>query len=512
MTSLPSRISQNAFFNFLQILLRQLLAFGLSVIVARNLNPKEFGIYSLILWVLTFSLFGVNLGFPNSMQKYTSEYLGRKDKNSLGALNRYILKKEVFLGIAITLLLCLGAPLLSKIFHIPGIYFIIAAWGVLPLALANILSMSLAGQQKFNYLALAGLVFTPLSLILSFFALKKSWGIVGLLSVKNLLAFLTVVFLYLILKSRLQFGFGSKVIPDLKSKLFSYTRDLTLIVLVDMIIWQRSEIFFLGIWATPESVGFYALAFTLSTSLFGLLPSSFTTSLLPVISEKYGSSSEDSIRKIYYTATRYLLYLIFLLATLGILFAFPLITLFFGENYLPSINVFRLILFTSCFGTIAGVASTTLYATEHQRKMVKLLIAAAALNLLLDISFIPIWGLYGAVLANGIAQFTASFGTFFILRKALKFDFPFMDLAKALLSSLVAGGTLLLLSRYFESVPYLIIGSLISTAVFLLCLVLSKAFNIEDIEVFRKIGEKFPLRINRNYERILNLVQRYSVL
>lgn len=81
MSNLPGKISQNSFFNFLQILLKQLLAFGLSVIVARNLDPKEFGIYSLVLWILTFSLFGANLGFPNSMQKYTSEYLGKKTKS-----------------------------------------------------------------------------------------------------------------------------------------------------------------------------------------------------------------------------------------------------------------------------------------------------------------------------------------------------------------------------------------------------------------------------------------------
>jgi len=510
MSNLPSKISQNSFFNFLQIFLRQLLAFGLSVIVARNLEPREFGIYSLILWILTFSLFGANLGFPNSMQKYTSEYLGRKDKNSLYALNRYILKKELLLGVAITLILILGAPFFSKLFPIPQSYFIIAALGVLPLALINIFSMSLAGHQKFNYLALTGLIFTPLSLLFSLFVLKKGWGIIGLFGVKNLLAFLTLTFLYLILKNRLQFGFNSKITPDLKSKVFPYTRDLTFIALLDMIVWQRSEVFFLGIWVSPESVGFYALAFMLSTSLFGLLPSSFTTALLPVISEKYGSSSGESIRKIYYTATRYLLYLTFFLATLGIAFASPLIGLFFGENYLPSVNIFRLILITSCFGTVAGVASTTLYATEHQRKIVKLVGFTAILNLLLGLSLIPLWGLYGAVLANGISQFTVSLGTFFVLKQALRFNFPFPDLAKAFLSSLVAGGTLLLLSRYFESIPYLVIGTLISGAVFLLCLILIKTFNSEDVQVFRKVGEKFPLKLNRNYERILNLVQRYA--
>jgi O-antigen/teichoic acid export membrane protein len=277
-----------------------------------------------------------------------------------------------------------------------------------------------------------------------------------------------------------------------------------------MIIWQRSVIFFLGLWVTPEKVGFYALAFMLSTSLFGLLPSSFTSGLLPVISEKYGSSSDQSIRKIYSTAIRYLLYLTFFLAALGIAFASPLISLFFGENYLPSVNIFRLILLTSCFGTVAGVASTTLYATEHQKKMVKLVGFSAVLNILLDISLIPLFGLYGAVAANGISQFTVSFGTFFILRKALNFSFPFPDLAKALFSSLVAGGALLLLSGYLVQIPYLVIGTLVSGAVFGLSLLLMKAFNSEDVQVFRKAGEKFPLKLNRNYERILNLVQRYA--
>jgi O-antigen/teichoic acid export membrane protein len=510
MSNLPSKISQNSFFNLLQILLRQLLAFGLSVIVARSLDPKEFGIYSLILWILTFSLFGVNLGFPSSMQKYTSEYLGRKDKNSLYALNRYILKKELLLGVAITFILSLGAPLFSALFHIPSIYFIIAALGVLPLALVHVLSMSLAGQQKFNHLALTGLIFTPMTLLLSLLVLKKGWGIIGLLGVKNTLALLTLIFLYWILRSKSQFGLRSEITTDLKNKFFSYTKDLTWIVLLDMIIWQRSEVFFLGIWASVESVGFYSLAFMLSTSLFGLLPSSFTSSLLPVISERYGGSSEESIRKIYYTATRYLLYLTFFLATLGVLFASPLINLFFGENYLPAVNIFRLILITSCFGTVAGVASTTLYATEHQRRMVKLVGFTAILNLLLDISLIPPWGLYGAVLANGISQSVVSLGTFFILKQALGFNFPFTDLAKAFLASLLVGVTLFLINRYFEPIPYLVIGALISGAVFFLCLIVVKTFSPEDIEVFRKVGEKFPLRLNRKYEKILSLVQRYG--
>lgn len=510
MSNLPSKISQNGFFNFVQLILRQLSAFGLSVIVARNLDPKEFGIYSLILWILTFSLFGVNLGFPNTMQKYTSEYLGRKDKNSLYALNSYILKRQLLLGVVITFVLCLSAPLFSKFFSISEKYFIVAALGILPLALVYTFSMALAGQQKFNSLALAGLIFSPLSLFLSVLILKKGWGIVGLLGVKNLLALLTLIFLYWILKSRTPFGFSSKITPELKGKFSSYTRDLTLLILLNMIVWERSEVFFLGRLVSPESVGFYTLAFMLSTSLFSLFPGSFTTSLLPVISEKYGSSSEESIRKIHYTATRYVLYLSFFLATLGVLFASSLISLFFGENYLPSVNIFRLILITSCFGTVAGVAGTTLTATEHQRKLVKLSVSIAILNLLLDIFLIPLWGVYGAVLANGISQFTISLGAFFVLKQALGFNFPFTDLAKALFSSLVAGGTLLLFSLYLKQIPYLVIGTLVSGAVFGLSLLLMKAFNSEDVQVFRKVGEKFPLKLNQNYKRILNLVQRYA--
>jgi hypothetical protein len=38
----------------------------------------------------------------------------------------------------------------------------------------------------------------------------------------------------------------------------------------------------------------------------------------------------------------------------------------------------------------------------------------------------------------------------------------------------------------------------------------SMATQEEDVQVFRKAGEKFPLRLNQNYERILNLVQRYA--
>lgn len=499
MNSLSGKISQNASFNFLQISVRQVLAFGLSVIVARNLEPKEFGVYSLIVWIMSFSLFGVNLGFPNSMQKYTSEYLGRKDKNALHAINHYILKKEIFLGIVITLILILGTPFLSKVFHISGRYFMVAALGILPLALVNVFSMSLAGQQRFNYLALVGFIFAPLSLLLSLFVLKTGWGIIGLLGVKNLIALSTVIFLYGILKTKLQFGFNSEINLNLKNKLFSYTRDLTLLILLNMVVWERSEVFFLGVWASPESVGFYSLAFLFSSSLFILLPGSFSASLLPVISEKYGSSSAESIRKIYHTATRYLLYLTFFLATLGILFVPSLIALFFGKNYLPSVNIFRLILITSCIGTVTGVATTTLMATENQSKMVKLSVFTAILNLLLDISLIPSWGVYGAVLANGVSQLTSALGTFIILMKTLRFNFPFANLAKSLLSSLVTGVVLLFLSRFLGSIPYLIIGSFLAMVVFFFSLIFLKAFQEEDIGVFKKLAEKFTLKLGRSY-------------
>src|SRR5262249_3028263 len=75
--------------------------------------------------------------------------------------------------------------------------------------------------------------------------------------------------------------------PDPFRRIRKFSLTMSYILLLDAIVWQRSEVFFLKAYSTLAEIGFYTLAYSAASKLSDLA-STFSSTLLPLYSESYG--------------------------------------------------------------------------------------------------------------------------------------------------------------------------------------------------------------------------------
>ena len=151
-----------------------------------------------------------------------------------------------------------------------------------------------------------------------------------------------------------------------------------------------------------SAVGFYSLACSLSVA-WAFVLSSVIDSMYPVIVQEFGRDREA------YDRLNRQLYAIVFYVSCGmslavVLIAEPLIALLYGDAYLPAVAPLRVVVWYTALSYL-GVARNPWMVCEGQQRYLKYLYAAAAaLNVAVNFVLIPAWGATGAAVASLATQ------------------------------------------------------------------------------------------------------------
>lgn len=150
------------------------------------------------------------------------------------------------------------------------------------------------------------------------------------------------------------------------------------------------------------SVGYYSLASAISVS-WAFVLSAIIDSLYPEIVQSFNTN------RIYYERKNRQLYAIVFYTSLFMsaaicLLARPFIEILYGASYLPAVQPLRIVVWYTAFSYL-GVARNAWMVCENRQKYLKYLyMGAAAINVVLNLLFIPPWGASGAAAASLITQ------------------------------------------------------------------------------------------------------------
>jgi O-antigen/teichoic acid export membrane protein len=150
-----------------------------------------------------------------------------------------------------------------------------------------------------------------------------------------------------------------------------------------------------------ELVGYYKAALVI-VGLLWLFPKSLQQVLIQSVSELWRSDSVTKINSLSSKTTRYVL-LITVLLSIGLaVLADIFIPFYFGQDYAPAVEPLLILLpGTICF----AIARPSLAITNAKGDMMPLIIATgigAGINLLLNLLFIPLFGILGAAVATTV--------------------------------------------------------------------------------------------------------------
>ncbi|NIR42892.1 MAG: oligosaccharide flippase family protein [Gemmatimonadetes bacterium] len=185
-------------------------------------------------------------------------------------------------------------------------------------------------------------------------------------------------------------------------------------VYVAQVAWflhNRSDMFLVGYLAGPVALGYYATAVGLAEKL-NMPPSAVGTVLFPRVAAGPGTA-----RDLTAGASRHTLWLTLILAVLLAAVAWPLIDLLYGVDFLPAVGPFWLLLPGIVSISVGRVLSSDLNGRGLPGAVARANGLALALNVGLNLWWIPIWGASGAAAAT-----TVSYGVavLFLARRYLR--------------------------------------------------------------------------------------------
>ena len=269
-----SRVAANTGFNFVTIACTAASSLVLTAVTARWLGPNGMGSYSLVTWFLAMAGIVVNLGLVTTTLKFMAEALGRDNPLEAGGILAHGLRQLLRNGLIVTLVWLVGGPWMAAVYHQPalGPLLPVAALAIIPVAATALFTAACQSLQAYGRVAGATAMSSGLTLVGSLMALQLGYGIFGLLSAVAC-ASVTAALMYLAALNRWQPGWWRLGIgPERKAALARYGGSLMILILLDAIVWQRSAVFFLGLWRPAGEVAYFAMAFALSTMAMKLIP------------------------------------------------------------------------------------------------------------------------------------------------------------------------------------------------------------------------------------------------
>ncbi len=428
------------------------LSLGLvaSIVLARTLGPNDLGIFHQVQWFAGTVSVIISLGFITSVTKFTAQYRGKGDAATLTAVIRFILYFEVAVAAATTIALLFFATAIATHYFSPDQTFLfkLSFLAITPGIATAVFSAALEGAQVFRYQSLQAFTVTPLSLGLKIALMLGGYGIESLLWSNLLFSFVNLIFYFFAArKEGLLKDWLGRVKADggWRSELFRFNRSVTGIHFIDLLVWSRSENYFLGRYCQAPQIAYYNLAQNLIARFTSFLPGLVWKILLPLSSEQHGRNENAKMFRTYTAALRYTA--AFTMPGIVICFvcAYELVVILFGIEYAPVKTSFRILCVGALFSSLAQPSSAAIYATNRQAFILRYGSFLAVLNIALNIWLIPKHGATGASVCYAVVTTMGVVGGFIYARLSMAFGVPWFSWLKIGLNAVTMGICLWLL-------------------------------------------------------------------
>jgi O-antigen/teichoic acid export membrane protein len=395
-----------------------------SVLLARLLGVEGRGEYAF--FIASTSLMALVFGFGSSSG---SIFFSAKEKtDSHRLLFVYFIQSLLFSVLLFFIFYFVNKNSFQRLFLPENLLhssvFILLVVSVFMQLMGNIFSGILTGNlliHRVNAVKVAHVVITFLAYAYLYFISDKLYNTTLLINVYVLLQLLLLmVYVFLFYKC---FGLPKSL------RLFSFNEykkmffwgGIAYFATIFQFLNYRLDFWFVEYYKGIHGLGIYSLSSGLAQLLW-VFPSAVTSVIFPYVS---GGSEKFTPEKAALIA-RVVSFLSFFISIIAIISTYWIIPLFYGKDFTQSYGVFCILL----FGTMPFCVTNVIAGYFSGRNMVKINLWASfigfLLTVILDIIFIPIWGLQGAAFASVISYLSTTFWVIFKFYKL--FQIPFWKL------------------------------------------------------------------------------------
>ena len=224
-------------------------------------------------------------------------------------------------------------------------------------------------------------------------------------------------------------------------------------------------IILIGIYLSPEQVGFYSAAISITT-IFMYAPTIFGRVLLPTISSSYGSGDVHTIKKLLDITTAWLSIVVLFLGGIFIILSKEILILLFEPAFAEAAFPLQILVLDLCLATMALPAVSALVGTKYVRIPAVSAIFSTSVSIAVWPYLIPKFGIDGAAAGYIIGTIVGTIIPLFCAKKY--FDMEQRKLGFLILLSLFLFGITTATGHYINFSSW--ITAFIFAALFLIIL------------------------------------------
>ncbi|WP_213422577.1 polysaccharide biosynthesis C-terminal domain-containing protein [Bhargavaea massiliensis] len=426
-------------------------------IIVRLVTPSEFGLYSTTLVVINTLFIIINFGQADAIRRFTPKYINSNDKEKYIATSSYISN----LSIVLLFITCTIYFLYTKDLLLTLIIFI---YLLLYISISNNSSFLFGmHMQKKSETVRVLMLFLQYSFAV-FFALIFS-NASGLLIGFVFGLIIPFIVLWINIKNvKESIGLNQSAKgfhKDILKELLFFGRFIVIGTLFAQLLYN-ADILLIKYFSNYEAVAIYKAAIIVSQLLW-MVPKAFQSALIPNIAELWEENKHQDIFDITLRSVKFI-FLFMLLCSIGLYVLIDdFVLLYFGKDYIEAINPLKILLIgTVCYGLtrafdpliqVSGKLNQILYCSG----------AAVLINLVLNLLFIPKFGIEGAAIGTSISYiFIFIFKYILVQKMGLYFKIRFGTILKYLLLIII----FIFLLSIFQELIENVLMKIILTAIF----------------------------------------------
>ncbi|MGV9141463.1 MAG: flippase [Promethearchaeota archaeon] len=489
------KIAKGSGIAFFGIFVGLIFAFIGRIMVARYGTEAEYGIFSLAFVILNICAVIGTLGLQQGATRSIAYARGEEDKEKVSSLVSASVQFGIVTSLLLSIIIFFSSDFISsKIFHDVALSFPlkIFALGIPFFTLINVFASIFRGfddvKPKVYFQDFLRNITFPLFLLPVIF-LSLSFNVVFYAFLFSLVVPCILFFVYA--KRWLPQSINIFQRFNLHTKeLLVFSLPLLGVTMLQMII-SWTDTLMLGGLKTSADVGLYNAAFPLarfiSTPLMALL-----LIYMPIISGLYAQGMTEDLKRNFAVLTKWLCSATFPLFLILFLFPELVLSFLFGANYVPAAYVLRILSLGFIINNFLGPNGDTLIAMGKVNFIMWATSASAIINIVLNFSLIPLFGILGAATASVVAITSVNLIRSWKLYSISKAQPLSKNLLKPTLISIMIISFIyfiinFLLTLVFWILPFLL---MLFYLIYGSAIILTKSFDQEDITLLLAIEKK----------------------
>lgn len=495
-----TRVAKGGALIIMGMILSKVFGFLRQFAVIRMLTPEDYGFFALGMTVIGVYILIGTLGLQAGSQRYVAYYQGKGDAERTRGVITSTLKTTAITASLMTILAVLLAKPLSSLFGKPEMNEVLL-WLVPLISLTifiEIASNIFMGFQKVGVRVFSrdvGLYFMSLVCVVFFLLVRRTLDslLAAMVTAHVVVALLTAV--YSLRRFPIKMRGGQR--EEMTRKLILFSLPLFAVSAFNYLM-LRLDVLMLGYFESAEMVGVYNAVFVL-VQVLAVFLLSVGSIYMPVASSMVARDYHDEIRMLYRSATKWLF--VFTLPLFLIFFLFPshILGLAFGGIYPVGARALQLLCLGEFVHTFLGPNAMTILAYGKPRMLLVNTSIATVVNVVLNILFIPRWGINGAAIASFVALTLNNLlnsGYLFFGVKIHPFSWSYMK--PVILLTITSAALFYPLDRLLDVSRWLVLGYYpLFLGLAILYLFISKSLDANDKLYLRAVKNRFARYIGR---------------